>query len=38
MYEIFNWIRIHLFSNEILDDYLVPRMTEPVVKPQLALF
>ena len=38
MREIINWIRIHLFSNEILDDYLVPKMTEPIVNPQLALF
>ena len=38
MREILNWIRINLFSNEILDDYLVPKMTEPVVNPQLALF
>ena len=38
MREILNWIRINLFSNEILDDYLVPKMTEPIVNPQLALF
>ena len=38
MREILNWIRINLFSNEILDDYLVPKMTEPIVSPQLALF
>ena len=38
MREILNWIRINLFSNEILDDYLVPQMTEPIVNPQLALF
>ena len=38
MREILNWIRIHLFSNEILDDYLVPKMMEPIVNPQLALF
>ena len=37
MREILNWIRIHLFSNEILDDYLVPKMTEPIVNSQLAL-
>ena len=36
--EILNWIRINLFSNEILDDYLVPKLTEPIVNPQLALF
>ena len=29
MREILNWIRINLFSNEILNDYLVPKMTEP---------
>ena len=28
-------IKLH---NEILDDYLVPKMTEPIVNPQLALF
>ena len=38
MREILNWIRINLFSNEIFDDYLVPKMTEPIVNPQLALF
>ena len=38
MREILNWIRINLFSNEILDDYLVPKMTEPIVNSQLALF
>ena len=38
MREILNWIRINLFSNEILDDYLVPKMTEPSVNPQFALF
>ena len=38
MREILNWIRINLFSNEILDDYLTPKMTEPIVNPQLALF
>lgn len=38
MHEILNWIRINLFSNEILDDYLIPKMTEPIVNPQLALF
>ena len=38
MREILNWIRINLFSNEILDDYLIPKMTEPIVNPQLALF
>ena len=38
MREILNWIRINLFSNEILNDYLVPKMTEPSVNPQLALF
>ena len=38
MREILNWIRINLFSNEILDDYLVPKMTKPIVSPQLALF
>ena len=38
MREILNWIRINLFSNEILDDYLVPKMTEPIVNLQLALF
>ena len=38
MREILNWIRINLFSNEILNDYLVPKMTEPIVNPQLALF
>ena len=29
MREILNWIRINLFSNEILDDYLIPKMTDP---------
>ena len=38
MREILNWIRINLFSNEILNDYLIPKMTEPIVNPQLALF
>ena len=38
MREILNWIRINLFSNEILDDYLVSKMTEPIVNSQLALF
>ena len=38
MREILNWIRIILFSNEILDDYLIPKMTEPIVNSQLALF
>ena len=38
MREILNWIRINLFSNEILDDYLVPKMTEPIVNSQLTLF
>ena len=38
MRENLNWIRINLFSNEILNDYLVPKMTEPIVNPQLALF
>ena len=38
MREILNWIRINLFSNEILDDYLIPKMTESIVNPQLALF
>ena len=38
MREILNWIRINLFSNEILDDYLIPKMTDPIVNPQLALF
>ena len=38
MCEILNWIRINLFSNEILDDYLVPKMTEAIVNPPLALF
>ena len=38
MREILNWIRINLFSNEILDDYLVPKMTEAIANPQLALF
>ena len=38
MREILNWIRINLFSNEILNNYLVPKMTEPIVNPQLALF
>ena len=38
MREILYWIRINLFSNEILNDYLVPKMTEPIVNPQLALF
>ena len=30
MREILNWIRINLFSNEILDDYLVPKITNPL--------
>ena len=38
MREILNWIRINLFSNDILDDYLVPKMTEAIANPQLALF
>ena len=38
MREILNWIRINLFSNDILDDYLVPKMTEAIVNPPLALF
>ena len=38
MRDILNWIHINLFSNEILDDYLVPKMTELIVNPQLALF
>ena len=38
MREILNWIRINLFSNEILDDCLIPKMTEPMVNSQLALF
>lgn len=38
MREVLNWIRINLFSNEILDDYLIPKMTEPIVNPQLAMF
>ena len=38
MREILNWIRINLFSNEILDDYFIPKMTEPIVNSQLALF
>ena len=38
MREVLNWIRINLFSNEILDDYLIPKLTEPIVNPQLALF
>ena len=29
MREILNWIRINLFSNEIFDDYLIPKMTDP---------
>ena len=36
--EILNWIRINLFTTEILDDYLVPKLTEPIVNPQLSLF
>lgn len=38
MRKILNWIRLNLFSNEILDDYLIPKMTEPIVNPRLALF
>ena len=38
MREILNWIRINLFSNEILDDYLIPKITEPIANTQLALF
>ena len=38
MREILNWIRINLFLNEIFDDYLIPKMTESIVNPQLALF
>ena len=38
MRKILNLIRINLFSNEILNDYLIPKMTEPIVNPQLALF
>ncbi len=38
MREILNWIRINLFSHEILNDYLTLKMTEPIVNPQLALF
>ena len=38
MREILNWIRINLFLNEILNDYLTLKMTEPIVNPQLALF
>ena len=30
MREILNWIRINLFSNEILDDFLTPKMTEQI--------
>ena len=38
MREILNWIRINLFSNEILDDYLIPKIMEPIANTQLALF
>lgn len=38
MREILNWIRINLFSNEILDDYLTPKITEPIVNVQFSLF
>ena len=38
MREIINWIRINLFSNEILNDYFVSKMTEPIVNYQLTLF
>ena len=38
MREILNWIHINLFSNEIFDDYLVPKMTEPIANTQLAMF
>ena len=38
MRENLNGLRINLFSNEILDDYLVPKMMEPIVNPQLTLF
>ena len=38
MREILNWIRINLFSNEILDDYLIPKITETIANTQLALF
>ena len=38
MRKILNWIRINLFSNEILNDYLVSKMTKPIANTQLALF
>ena len=38
MREILNWIRINLFSNEILDDYLTPKMTELIVNSKFTLF
>ena len=38
MREILNWIRINLFLNEILDDYLTPKMMESIVNVQFFLF
>ncbi len=38
MHEILNKIRINLFSNETLDDYLIPKMTKLIINPELVLF
>ena len=38
MRKILHLIRINLFSNEILNDYLIQKMTETIVNLQLALF
>ena len=36
--EILNWICLNLFSNSIMEDFLVPKMTEPIKNQQLELF
>ena len=36
--EIINWVRLNAFSYESLEDFLVPKMTEPITNTQLALF
>lgn len=36
--EILNWICLNLFSNAIMEDFLVQKMTEPIKNQQLELF
>ncbi len=36
--EILDWICLNLFSNAIMEDFLVPKMTEPIKNQQLELF